>query len=234
MLHSKRALVAFSVLFSAVEAVLGLLLQITPVAASRHLSFAAVVLACLACPLLASRTRSYLFTQVALVFTVVADSILVYHRMEHAVLAMCAFSVTQLAYGARLYVTVGRRAWQLALRLALSALALLLVRLVAGGTADALAYIALFYFANLLSNTLIACLGGRRQAVLATGLVLFVLCDVFVGFSMLGEYLPPPDTALIHFLSSPPINMAWVFYLPCTVLLVLSLLPERWRRAGSK
>ena len=231
MLHSKRALVAFSVLFSAVEAVLGLLLQITPVAASRHLSFAAVVLACLACPLLASRTRSYLFTQVALVFTVVADSILVYHRMEHAVLAMCAFSVTQLAYGARLYVTVGRRAWQLALRLALSALALLLVRLVAGGTADALASIAL---ATLLSNTLIACLGGRRQAVLATGLVLFVLCDVFVGFSMLGEYLPPPDTALIHFLSSPPINMAWVFYLPCTVLLGLSLLPERWRRAGGE
>lgn len=235
MLRSRSALLVAVLLFVTVEVTLGVLLQVTPTPVCWHFSFLAVVLACAFCLLLAARTPAYALTQIALALTVFSDSILVYGRTGYTVLAMCAFSLVQLVYGVRILLAVGRyRGLQLAVRGGISVIAVLAVGVVVGGAADALAYISLFYFANLLVNAVFAWTVGDRPPLLAIGLLLFVLCDIFVGFSMLSEYLPLPDTPLVAFLASPPINMAWVFYLPCQVLLSLSLLPAKWRALGNE
>lgn len=213
-------------LFCAVELILAILLHTERGMASRHLSFAAVVLACVFCFFYIEKSAAYIFTQSALIFTVAADSILVYNRMDYATLAMCFFSVTQLSYAARLHAVMPRahRPYHFAVRLLGSLVAILLVYCLAGDTADALAVISLFYFANLLMNAVYAFVYFQKPGLFAIGLLLFVFCDIFVGFSMLGGYLSLPDTPFIRFLVSPPLNMAWVFYLPSQVLLSLSLI----------
>ena len=210
--------------FCAIEAILAILLHTQGGMLGRHFSFTSVLLAFFFCFLFMEKSPAYLFTQLALLGTVLADSILVYGRPE-TTLAMCFFSVTQLAYAARLHTAMppSRRPLHIAVRLLGSSVAILLVFLVAKEGTDALAVVSLFYFANLVMNAVYAFIFFEKPGLFAFGLLLFVFCDVFVGFSMLGGYLPLPDTALIDFLTSPPINMAWVFYLPSQVLLALSL-----------
>ena len=71
-----------SVLFCTVELLLGVWLHTSGGALAAHCSYAAVWLAFLFCFLSAERSAAYLFTQIALLFTVAADSILVYGYKE--------------------------------------------------------------------------------------------------------------------------------------------------------
>ncbi len=213
-------------LFLAAELTLSVLLHTAGGGWSARLSYAVVVLAVLFCFLFIEKSGRYLFTQLALVFTAVSDWYLVLHPERGYLTAMLFFTVVQLAYGARILLEDRKRTrFHLLLRLSLSLLAIALCLFIAGDTADALALVSMFYFANLVANAVLALIRIKESPLLAIGLVLFVLCDIFVGFGMLGTYLPLPNTPLLEFLTSPPVNMAWVFYAPAQVLLALSL----WR-----
>ncbi len=224
MIKDRRVFLPAVLLFLTAELTLSVLLHTVGGGWNARLSYAVVVLAVLFCLLFAERSGRYLFTQLALVFTAVSDWFLVLHPERSYLIAMLFFTVVQLAYGARILLEDrGRARLHLLLRLSLSLLAIALCLLVAGDTADALALVSMFYFANLVSNAVLALLRVKECPLLALGLVLFVLCDIFVGFGMLGTYLPLPDTPLMEFLTSPPVNMAWVFYAPAQTLLALSL-----------
>jgi len=225
MRRSKRLYHAALALFLAAECVLGVLVHTVRPGAVPWVSYAAVLLAFAFCFLSARKSATYALSQLALLFTLAADYILVLHPEYSKLLAMLFFSVVQLAYGARLLLEAeGRRprAVQAGVRAALSLLAVLLTLLVVGEAADALALVSMFYFANLLWNAALALLAWRRSPTLALGLVLFVLCDLFVGLSMLDAYLPIAEGTLLAWMASPPINMAWVFYIPSQTLLSLS------------
>lgn len=211
------------VLYLAAELALAVLLHTQK--PSYPYSYASVVLALLACLALYERTSRWLLTATALLFTLGADYFLVV-KDAHYTVAMSLFSVTQLAYAARLTLGEGKRLrrCQLSVRAAAVLVALAATVAVLGRDIDALAPLSLFYFSNLLTNAAFATVGWRRAPLFAIGLWLFVLCDIFVGFGMLGEYLPLGEGALLGFLVDPPLNMAWVFYLPSQVLLSLSCL----------
>ena len=221
-----KRLSCFVTLFCLFELILGVLIHTLSGTLVAHFSYCAVLLAFAFCFFFFEKSPAYLFTQIALLFTVAADSILVFQHMEYATLAMCFFSVTQLSYAARLHASLPAkmRPCHLAVRTVLSAAAVGAVFVVVGKDTDALAVISLFYFANLLMNAAFAFVDFQKNPLFAFGLCLFVLCDVFVGFSMLGGYLALPDTRFVQFLVSPPINMAWVFYLPSQTILGISLL----------
>ena len=225
----RKSLVAAVAAFCTVEAVLGILLHTQGGVLGMHFSYASVLLAFLFSFLFMGRYPAYICTQIALLFTVAADTILVFQHSEYTTLAMCFFSVTQVSYAVRLHIAMPRRVrpYHLAARVLLSAAAVGAVFIVVGKATDALAVISLFYFANLVLNAAFAFVDLRKNPLLAIGLCLFVLCDIFVGFSMLGGYLALPDTHLVNFLVSPPINMAWVFYLPSQAILGISLLPYK-------
>ena len=225
----RRSFIMLVAVFCMVEAVLGVLLHTPDGLVGMHFSYLSVLFAFLFCFLFIGRYPAYIFTQIALLFTVAADTILVFQHSDYTTLAMCFFSVTQVAYAIRLHTVMpaGVRPYHLAARVLFSSLAIGAVLVVVGKAADALAVISLFYFANLVLNAAFAFADFRKNPLLAIGLFLFVLCDIFVGFSMLGGYLSLPDTRFVRFLVSPPINMAWVFYLPSQAILGISLLPYK-------
>ncbi len=225
--RNKTALGASILLFLVAEVTLSVLLHTVP-RGGRILSYAVVVLAFGFCLLLYRRSAIWCFTSAALLFTLCADYFLVL-RGDRYLAAMLFFSVVQLLYAGRLLSREAkrRRALHLGIRGGTVLAALAATCLVAGENTDALALVSLFYFADLLVNTLFAFLDTRGRGLLPYGLLLFVLCDIFVGFSMLRAYLPLGDGALISFLTSPPVNMAWVFYAPSQTLLSLSVLDEK-------
>lgn len=228
----RRIYAVAAVAFVVLEITLGVLLQTLSGRAVAATSFGAVLLACLFCTLFAERSRAYLLTQLALICTVCADYFLVWSEPQARLPAMLFFSVTQLAYATRLYFSEERRRMRrgfLIARSILSAVALLVTWLVLRERCDALALVSLFYYANLVVN-LPAAFVQRKEQLMAWGLLLFLLCDTVIGLSLVGEYLPVAEDALLYRILSPGFNLAWSFYLPSQLLLGLSLFPARWRR----
>ncbi len=226
----RRLAVPFVVLFSTVEAVLGVLLQVGDGDGGRIASYVAVVLAFFACFFFIGRSYSYLFTQLALLFTLFADWFLVIEGGKERLLAMLFFSLAQLSYFARLYAeeTPRLRRWHIGIRVGACLLLLSLTVLVLGEGCDALALalVTVFYYANLLTSLAFAFLAVRRSYLFAVGLLLFALCDAVIGFSFLCEYLSLSRASLLYRISHLDFNLAWVFYLPSQALLAISLLPQ--------
>jgi len=219
--------------FLLTELTLGILLQLLPGRAATWCAYAAVLLACLFAFLFLSRTKRYLFTQAALLATVCADYFLVLRGAEQKLIAMLFFSVTQLCYFARIYFAENRenrRTVHVILRILVPLLTLALTLAVLGKSADAVATVSMFYFANLLLNIVFAFLLGEKPPIFAVGLLLFAFCDVFVGLSLLDGYLPITKGSFIYRLAHPGFNLAWVFYVPSQALLALSLLPACKRK----
>lgn len=63
----------------------------------------------------------------------------------------------------------------------------------------------------------------KRRVLLFVGLLLFLICDFFIGMACLGEYLPLSEGTLVFALANPPFNVAWIFYVPSQTLLAISL-----------
>lgn len=219
-----------SLAFLVAEATLGVLVQVLRGNAVVAVSYAAVLLAFAFAFLFFERTPRYLFTQTALLFTIFADYFLVVRGAEEQFLAMLFFSLTQLAYGARLYFeekSPARRNLQLALRIGVSIAVIAVTFLVLGGSADRVALISMFYFANLALNAVLAFLRFEKPGFFAIGLALFLCCDVCIGLSLIESYLPLAEGSLLYRLAHPGFNLAWVFYVPSQALLALSLLPAK-------
>ncbi len=170
-------------------------------------------------------TPRFWFTVSALGLTLVADYFLVVMGSMYTV-AMAFFSMAQLSYAARVHTECGARLgiWHIFTRAILSMAAIVIPFLVLGEGVDALAVISVFYFANLLLNLVFSIINIRKfGGILPLGFFLFLLCDIFVGFGNLSGYLPIVEGTLAYWIAYPPINMAWVFYLPSQTLLGMSL-----------
>lgn len=230
MIRNKRLLIAFTVLFLTVEAILGVLLQTSQDVFPINLRYTAVIFACLFCVFLAERSKSYIFTQIALICTVGADYFLVYAEERQQLPAMIFFSVTQIAYFLRLYFEDGsktRKKWHLILRSALSVAIIVITWAVLGDSTDAVALVSMFYYANLFLNIVFAFIQFEKPGLFAIGLLLFILCDTVIGFSLIDTYLPVAKDSFIYRVIYPGFDLAWAFYLPSQALLAVSLFPKR-------
>ena len=232
MIKNKKLLLGLSVAFLCIMAVLGVLLQTAQEAIPINLRYTAITLACLCCFLFAQTSYSFLFTQLALIFTLVADYYLVYLQDVQQLPAMLSFSVVQIAYFLRLYFedeNKTRRKVHLVLRAALSVAAIVVTLAVLGKACDAVAVVSMFYYANLILNAVFACISFSKNPLLAIGLVLFILCDTVIGLSLIDAYLPVAQDSPMYRIISPGFDLAWAFYLPSQALLAVSLLPNRWK-----
>ena len=229
----KTAVAAAISLFIAAEIALGILLQTIPNETYIYYAFASVVLACLFCALFAERSVAYLCTQLALVCTVCADRFLVLERPPIQRPALIFFSMAQLLYFARLYDADGsprRRRVHLVLRAVLSVIAFAATCLVLRESADAVALISVFYYAQLALNVVFAFLLGRGHRLMAISLLLFIGCDTLIGLAFLGSYVTISPDSPIYALIHPGFDLAWALYVPSQTLMAVSLLPHRWRR----
>lgn len=230
MIKNKKLLYALSALFFTVEAILGAVLQTTYGTPSDACRYAAVVLACLFSLALAEKSRAFLYTQTALVFTVAADYFLVLRPEAKQLPAMIFFSLAHIAYLLRLYnedTGKTRNTVRLVTHAGLSLLVLIVTAAVLGENCDALALVSMFAFTNLALNTVFAQITLRKNPLIAVGLLLFLLCDTVIGLIFLKNYLPIPADSALYSILYPGFDLAWAFYLPAQALLAASLLPRR-------
>lgn len=205
-----------------VEAVLGYLMHTT--AHFSLFAYSSVVLAFLMNLLFFRMEKRNILTVLALAFTLGADFFLVILN-ENYTLAMVIFSMAQLSYAARIYFESGDtlRKATLFVRGGVALFSILLPLIVLGDGADPLAVISVFYFGQLILSCVLAFVNSRRGGlILPIGLILFLACDIFVGLGNLGGYLPIEPGTVFWWMAHPPINMAWVFYLPSQALLGIS------------
>lgn len=152
--------------------------------------------------------REKLLTALALSFTALADYNLIFTLNNVAGLAW--FILAQACHALRLRLCGGK--WRLPLRLAALALTIGILFLLKAQN-DTVSCMAAVYFSVLLSNCVQAFSDGPK--LFALGLLLFIGCDVCVGFFNLDLRLP---AAAENFAA---IGM-WLFYLPSQVLIALS------------
>lgn len=222
----KRALLISVSIFCIVELAIGIAVQLTEDRVNAFVSFSAVILACIFHLLFMSKARDYLLTQAALIFTVLADTFLVLIEPRMQLAGMCCFLVVQISYFLRIYLSTASKRLRdihLCVRAAVSVVISVITLAVLGDDADVLSIISLIYFANLMLNIVFAFFDFKRNALFPMGLLLFALCDVFVGFDMIGAYIPVKEGSFAYFLANPGFNAAWLFYVPAQTLLALSL-----------
>lgn len=171
------------------------------------------ILLCLAFAVLCALRGGDKLVAPALLLTACADWFLLIQN-EHLVLGVALFIGVQAIYLLRLYKAGAGAAVPLRLLLIVVMLTILFWL----DLATPLTLLALFYFSQLLANTILAW-GIPRMRRFALGLILFVGCDVCVGlFNSPGLF--PSLTGLVS------VGM-WFFYLPSQVLIALSAMPEK-------
>ena len=230
MIRNRKVLWISTAAFVAVEILMGILLQTVGGRGKAELSFLSIIVACAFCFVFIEKSAPYVFTQVALIFTVCADYFLVWCDPQVKLTAMVFFSAVQLAYFGRLWVedeNRRHRIWHVSVRAGLSVLAVVLTLCVLGASADPLAVVSMFYYANLITNAVFAFLSGKKNLLVGVGLILFILCDTVIGLSMLGGYITMAPDSFIYKLIHPGFDLAWAFYLPSQTVLAVSLLPKR-------
>ena len=161
--------------------------------------------------------------RLGIAFTLVADYFLVI-AADSQLEGVIAFIAVQVCYFA--YTLVREKRTRVR-RINIASRAVLMVGLVIaafavlGEGADALAIASVLYYGNLVANAVFAFLLGKRERIFAIGLVLFAMCDIWIGLEVLfSSYL---GSDLMNFVYSSNYNLPWIFYQPSQVLIGLRL-----------
>ena len=231
MIKNKKVLISLTTVFLIFEAVLSYFIQ--TVSPPNKIQYLSVILACAFCFLFFEKSKSYLFTQIALLCTVGADFFLVFSEQPSKLWGMIFFAGTQIAYFLRIYFEEKNQRVKkahLIIRIAASIIVLAATCIVLGESTDALALVSMFYYANLILNIVFAFIDFKSSYILAIALVCFAVCDTFIGFANIGPYMSISEGSLIYKLLSSEIDIAWAFYVPSQALLSISLLTQKIKK----
>ena len=224
---NKKRLLCLSVIFVIIEITLGIIAQ-THIG-NKWTNYLAVILACLFLILFAEKSTSYVFTQIGLIFTVVADYFLVYLNPQNKLLGVIFFILVQFAYFLRLAFEEKNHIVlkiHLITRFVFPIPVLIITYLVLGNSSDILAFVSVFYFTNLFLNIVFSIAGSSKSIFFALGLICFILCDLVVGFANLETYFNISQTSIIYMILHSDLDLVWFFYIPSQTLLALSLMPD--------
>lgn len=231
---SKRTCVWLASLLVAAEGTLFYFILFAPGGRFALLSVLSVAVCCAFCAGVCAAMKSDMLVCAALVFTLVADSLLAFVRPAPQAWAMVAFSAVQLCYFARQMQLSQRKKERCAnclVRAVFVVLGEAAAVWVVGDRMDAVVLLSVLYLANLLANILFAFLHFGQDPLLAIGLLLFLCCDLFVGFRCaIGIYIHVPTDSLLYRLAFADFNFAWFFYIPSQTLISLGLLFPFGRR----
>ena len=230
MEKSKGMVKIVASIFVFVEVALGVLIQTTGGVICRILCFSSIVLSFLFSLFLSLKNREAdtAITAVALLFTVISDFFLVVMSPAIRVPAMFSFSFAQICYFLRIYRdTESRRERSVHLWVRFCAAIVFLVAcpIVLREKTDLLSMVSVFYFANLLANLVFAFMHYKRSLLFPLGLLFFIMCDLFVGLSVMSElYFEFSESSLIYRITHTELDLIWLFYVPSQTLIPLSLI----------
>lgn len=174
----------------------------------------------------------------AMFFTVISDLLILI--LDVYFYGVLTFIIVQQLYGLRISLEkyqdrgdVGnKRIWnsfirRILLQLVISFLILSITTL-AGVKPEPLMVVSIFYFINIVINTLTAIKmavsypASKNVRIFALGMLLFLLCDINVGLFNITGFIEMPWSmySVLYEFSS---ILMWVFYAPAQVLLALSI-----------
>lgn len=158
----------------------------------------------------------------ALFFTICADFVLLFFAQQK-VLGLLFFCFVQIVYFFYISMYEGKKGQKINLWARLFAIVLveLVIFFIFKNIFNFLAFLAIFYFVNLLFNLVFAFVNVNKNAFFAVGLLLFVFCDIFVGLMQMDMFFDVSSSAFFNFIYSIPFNIAWTFYIPSQVFIAL-------------
>ncbi len=233
MLKSKKYTFIVCVIFIFTELLLSFGVHLTSGRTNDFISVGAIFAAFVFAFFFFDKENDYYLVQTGLFCTFMADVFLLIAEPHNQTLSMLFFSVTQMCYFVRLYLRDEKhKAAHLTLRISVTVIALIATCVVLGEKTDPLSLISLFYFANLSVNVIWAFVEYRTSRLFGAGLLLFLLCDICVGLSVMSaDYIPVGEDSFLYFLIHPGFNLAWSFYIPSQVLIVLSLAEDKIKKS---
>ena len=175
--------------------------------------------------LLNIKTKDSIISVAALFFTLISDTFLILIIQRE--IAMISFSVVQILYFIKLknlnneLKTITKID---SIRFIRILLILIIVFIITFNNLDFLILITTFYFVMLFFNFIDSIKIFKIHPTISIGLLLFILCDIFVGLDFLKASLPLDKLPLANFIINIDFNFIWFFYTPSQVLLVLSIL----------
>ncbi len=215
-------------LFVIAEAILFVLIQTLP-PPTNYIDYASVILAALFFFTFAEKSTSYAFTQIGLLFTVVADYFLVIDNAQNKLAGVLCFLCVQIAYFLRIAFEERNSIVlkiHLVTRFILPIPVLIATCFVLGDKTDLLALVSMLYFTNLFLNIVFSIAGSKKSRLLTFGLILFILCDIFVGLGQMEMYFNITEGSFVYMVLHSNFNIVWFFYVPSQTLLALSLMPD--------
>lgn len=199
--------------FIVLETILYLLIHLEIVAWGVGLRYVTIVL-CFLFVLLFTRGLDSNLLKIAFFFTIVADFFLLVID-KYYIFGLLAFVFGQIIYAYRLLlnnpIQIKKRILFYIITIIFAELIFILIF---RDKVDFLMVISLMYFMILLNNVINSFIFFKNNYLFALGLILFLLCDIFVGLYNIELYL---DFTL--FLK---LDLAWIFYIPSQVLIALS------------
>ncbi|MBO5286087.1 MAG: hypothetical protein J6B16_04235 [Clostridia bacterium] len=239
---TKKSLYTLSVVFVAIQSILYPIILFASGDIVNITQFIAITVSFIYSLIILYNDKKSYLTSLALFFTVIADLFLVLLNCfapfdSLQTVAMAVFSFAHICYFLRLFfseVDLKRRKAHLLVRVLVVIAGIFISLAVTGFKVDWLLTITVFYFANLVLNCIFACFNFKVDKLFAIGLILFVLCDIFVGLEVgisyeEGAYIIVEESSFLYKLSHPDISIIWTFYLPSQTLIPLSVLYWRIR-----
>ena len=218
--------------YLAIELTLYVLIFLTTDILNAWISYSAIILNFVMAMILFKKSKNVVLTEVALLMTCLADLFLVILNPQIQLVAMIFFCITQGCYFLRILVNTSsktQRIWHIGIRAGFCVLGIIATILVLKEKTDALAVISIFYFVNLFLNVIFAFMQTKKSVLFAMGLLLFMFCDILIGLNVAsGGYLTFTEGTLLAWLANPSIPLAWGFYVPSQVLIVLSLVFNKY------
>ncbi len=219
--------VATILAFLTIEAIFLVLILWGPSKYTNVFEFSSIVIVFLFSIIFFAKSKNNILTEVALLFTMIADLFLEIVNPMIQTIAMTSFLIVQLCYFVRLLFELKTKKWQLInliIRVAVVLIAEIITIVVLKDKFDYLSCVSICYFSNLLMNIVLAFVEFKKSPLFAFGLLLFLGCDIFIGLQCAnGVYIDIPTTSTIYKIVFAPFNIAWLCYLPSQTLIAMSI-----------
>lgn len=229
MLNNKKSYLIATTIFVVAQIILGVLIQFSSGKTYSWLTISVVALCFIFVLLNFDKKFLNAIMLLTMFFTVCADLFLcgLIENENAKLIAMIFFNLVQKGYLLRIYFnhqTKKQRIIHLSVRGSIIFIAVIATVLVLKKNVNALAIVSLIYYANLIVNIVFAFMQTKFSILLPLGLVLFILCDTFVGLNVMEElFISFNEGSFLYRLAHPSINVSWLFYVPSQILLALSV-----------
>lgn len=209
-------------IFVLIELTLWILILFVNTHITRELEFVSVCLAALFAFL---DLKHFNLIKLGFIFIILGDLFLTLLSPSKVIAGLCSFICVSLIFAVYIFVNQKDqfKMTHLAIRALFTFIAGLLVGLLVPDV-NAVLILTAVYGVNLILNVVLSFSLKQKNVLFITGLICFLLCDIYVGISCakdmgIFEY---HGSHFIESILGYGFNLAWFFYIPCLTLLSLA------------